>query len=149
PVTLIIGKLDVGGFEPRPTGPDAYESHCPAHAGSRRNLTIRRGDDGRALIHCHHETACPPEAVVEALGLTMGDLFASDGLPSIPLPPAKGKTQAKSGARAHRTPEAALAGPIRQHGQPTAHWVYHAADGAESFRVYRFDFTDAEGEPDK
>src|SRR5262249_31002347 len=43
--------------------------------------------------------------------------------------------------RAHPSPEAALAGAIRDYGEPTAHWVYRDARGAEVMRVYRFDPT--------
>jgi hypothetical protein len=59
--------------------PDAREhdggwrAKCPAHDDDRPSLSVREGDDGRALIHCH--AGCTVEAVVEALGLRMSDLF--------------------------------------------------------------------------
>lgn len=54
-----------------------YEALCPAHDDDRASLTISRGDDHRALLHCHR--GCPPESVCRAIGLELGDLFPSDG----------------------------------------------------------------------
>ena len=59
------------GFDPRPSGPDSWESRCPAHDGDRRNLSIKRGDDGRALIHCHAHD-CEARDIVAALGIDRG-----------------------------------------------------------------------------
>jgi hypothetical protein len=46
PVANLVARLESGGYEPRPAGPDSWESLCPAHKGSRRNLSVSRGDDG-------------------------------------------------------------------------------------------------------
>lgn len=94
PVRIVVAALDRGGFDPRPAGPDQWESRCPVHEGSRRNLSSRRGDDGRALLHCHHihESGCGTcdfKAIAAALGLAESDLFASEPLP--PNPPGKGR----------------------------------------------------------
>jgi hypothetical protein len=46
---------------------------CPAHEDRLPSLSIAEGDDGRVLAHCH--AGCPTQAVVEALGMRMSDLF--------------------------------------------------------------------------
>ena len=40
-------------------------ARCPGHEDQTPSLSIRDGDDGRLLTHCH--AGCPPEAVWEAL----------------------------------------------------------------------------------
>src|SRR4030095_9820072 len=58
------------------TGPNAngwYEALCPAHDDRRRSLGIKAGDTGSVILKC--QAGCATEAVVEALGLTMRDLF--------------------------------------------------------------------------
>ena len=54
PVAALLTCLEARGFDPRPTGPDSWESRCPAHNGNRHNLSIRAGEGGRLLLHCHH-----------------------------------------------------------------------------------------------
>jgi len=146
PVVNILDCLDRGGYDPRPTGPGAWESRCPAHGGQRHNLSIKRGDDGRILIHCHHQPGCDPVAILAPLGMTIADLF-----PRHPDPNShRGNGKPKGERRAHQTPEAALAKTIRERGNPTAFWIYRNADCSEAFRVYRFDFVNSRtGEPDK
>ena len=46
---------------------------CPAHEDRSPSLTVKAGGDGRALVHCF--AGCEVVAVVEALGLSMRDLF--------------------------------------------------------------------------
>ena len=138
PVKAFVARLESRGFDPFPTGPDSWESRCPAHNGSRRNLSIRRGDDGRALIHCHHADGCSHEAIVSGLDLTVADLFPPD--PTRVEPPNKGKPKSrKAEPRVYPSPEAAIEATARKLGRPTARWAYHEADGAEWFIVFRFD----------
>jgi hypothetical protein len=47
---------------------------CPAHDDRSPSLSVRAGDDGRILVHCH--AGCPTQAVVDAVGWRMADLFA-------------------------------------------------------------------------
>lgn len=49
---------------------------CPAHSDKRNSLSIGEGEDGRVLLFCH--AGCQTSDVVEALGLTMRDLFPYD-----------------------------------------------------------------------
>lgn len=64
-----------------------YQARCPAHDDNGPSLSLREGDDGRVLLHCH--AGCTTEAVVAALGLTMADLFHPSDKPRRP-PPAPG-----------------------------------------------------------
>ncbi len=49
-----------------------WSARCPAHADRLPSLSIREADS-RILLHCF--AGCKPEAIVEALGLEMRDLF--------------------------------------------------------------------------
>ncbi len=72
PFELILSKLP----DARPVGGSsqkAWKALCPAHADSKPSLCVTDGGDGRVLIHCY--AGCPPEAIVEALGLRMADLM--------------------------------------------------------------------------
>lgn len=42
-----------------------YKARCPAHNDTTPSLSIRDGDGGRLLVHCH--AGCTQEAVIEAL----------------------------------------------------------------------------------
>ncbi len=59
-----------------------FRARCPAHQGnSKDSLSIKEGDDGRALLVCHAD--CDRRDIVNALGLEMVDLFAhNNGRPS-------------------------------------------------------------------
>lgn len=58
----------------RPTGRGRWTAHCPAHEDRSPSLSIATGRDGRILVHCH--AGCSTEAVLEAAGLRMADLYA-------------------------------------------------------------------------
>lgn len=141
PTAVIVARLDTGGYDPRSTGPDSWESRCPAHDGGKRNLSIKRGDDGRVLLHCHaHE--CPPAEIASALGMDLSDLFpARDDQPQ--RPHANGRAQSKRNGKAppkvHPTPEAAIEATARKLGKPTARWTYLDAGGEPVMIVFRFD----------
>jgi len=53
-----------------------WKARCPAHDDQHPSLSVKEGKDGRCLLNC--KAHCPTEAVVEALGLTMADLFPND-----------------------------------------------------------------------
>jgi len=55
------------------TGPDRWQCKCPAHQDKSPSMTLRLVDDGRILIHCF--AGCGTDAILDALGLTFGDLF--------------------------------------------------------------------------
>jgi putative DNA primase/helicase len=52
---------------------DGWTARCPAHDDAKASLSISQGKDGCILLHCF--AGCRAEAIVQALGLTMKDLF--------------------------------------------------------------------------
>ncbi|MGH9460874.1 MAG: AAA family ATPase, partial [Vicinamibacteria bacterium] len=64
----IISRLDAV----RRSG-NGYSARCPAHDDRKPSLSISKGVDGRVLLKCH--AGCSVEAIVDALGLSMRDLF--------------------------------------------------------------------------
>ncbi len=51
-----------------------YTALCPAHDDRNPSLSVTE-KDGKILLHCHR--GCTPEEIVNAMGLTMKDLFAN------------------------------------------------------------------------
>lgn len=68
--STILEALERAGCRSRTGG---QQWTCPAHSDSTPSLSLSRGSDGRVLLHCF--AGCAPQAVVEALGIKMGDLF--------------------------------------------------------------------------
>jgi hypothetical protein len=65
------------GVRPTRHGWDAL-CPCPDHntdGDQKPSLGVTLGDDGRILLHCR--VGCPPDSVVDALGLDWRDLFTS------------------------------------------------------------------------
>ena len=54
----------------------SWTACCPAHQDRSPSLSIRQADDGRILMHCFAN--CSIQAIVEAVGLEIGDLFPPD-----------------------------------------------------------------------
>jgi len=70
PVERILDRLE--GYKERR---GELRARCPAHQGnSEDSLSIKEGDDGRALLACH--AGCDLHNIVAALGLGVVDLFA-------------------------------------------------------------------------
>lgn len=55
---------------------EGYVARCPAHEDKAPSLSVRAGNDGRALLYCH--AGCEWSAIVAALGLDPSDLFDRD-----------------------------------------------------------------------
>lgn len=68
---VLLPKLD----KVRKTGPNTWRAICPAHPSKHGSLTlsVRDGDDGRVLVHCH--AGCSVDEILGAVGLTIDDLF--------------------------------------------------------------------------
>jgi 5S rRNA maturation endonuclease (ribonuclease M5) len=72
PCEAVYAALDAAGCSP--TGPPhKTAARCPAHDDRHPSLSVARGDDGRALVHCHAD--CGIEEITDALGLTLADLY--------------------------------------------------------------------------
>ncbi len=67
-ITDFLSRLD--GVRETSTG---WQAKCPAHDDKTPSLSIAEGDDGRVLLKCH--AGCTSEAIVQALGLDLRDLF--------------------------------------------------------------------------
>ena len=57
----------------RQTGAGRWIARCPAHDDKGPSLSIRELEDGRVLLHCF--AGCEVEAILDAVGMTFGDLF--------------------------------------------------------------------------
>ncbi len=72
PVELVLERLRDRDGNPRSSG-SGWQAKCPAHEDRQPSLHVEEGSEACALLNCH--AGCTTEAVVEALGLTMADLF--------------------------------------------------------------------------
>ena len=70
-VDEFIGLL--ADVRPRAGG---FQARCPAHDDRTPSLSISEGEDGRILLKDH--AGCTVDEIVQAIGLTTSDLFASD-----------------------------------------------------------------------
>jgi putative DNA primase/helicase len=104
PVDRVLAKLP----DARKSGA-GWQARCPAHEDNRASLSIARGDDGRALLHCH--TGCGPDAIMAALGMTLADLMVP-----------KDRSTSTSGRR-----------------QPIAMYPYKDESGALLYEVVRYE----------
>ena len=91
---------------------NGWSATCPAHDDHQASLSISAADDGKILVRCH--AGCPTQAVVEAVGLRMRDLFPDNGNNARPA-----------------------AG--RGRGRLVATYEYQAKDGTPLIRVLRYD----------
>ena len=67
---------------------DGFRARCPAHRGvSATSLSVKEGDDGRALVKCFAN--CGLGDIVRALGLNVADLYPHNGQNGSSLGPAK------------------------------------------------------------
>jgi hypothetical protein len=53
-----------------------YMAKCPAHQDKTPSLSLSRGKDGRALVHCY--AGCETRDVLAAVGLELRDLFTEN-----------------------------------------------------------------------
>ena len=112
---------------------DGWMARCPAHDDKNPSLSVKRGDDGQAVVHCF--AGCTPDAIVSAIGWQLADLFPSnDG--SSPAPRRKVGSERKP-TRTYATPDdvvdSLLQTPELHGGKVTRH------NYTESFIVLRFD----------
>ncbi len=127
PVDLVLSRLT----KPKKVGA-GWVARCPAHDDERPSLSISEGDDGRALVHCH--AGCTPDAIVQAMGLTLRDLMPEREPPRAspsPKPPVPQKNAGSGDGDAPKvfaTAAEAVAELDRRNGSHDARWVYQAVD---------------------
>src|SRR5438067_528888 len=69
---MIMGEF-LSKFERVRKEGNGWMAKCPAHADDKPSLHISIGDDSRILINCF--AGCSAERILEAVGLTLSDLF--------------------------------------------------------------------------
>lgn len=94
----------------RHVAPGRWIARCPAHRDHSPSLSIRKGRDGRVLLHCF--TGCTVVAILGALGLASRDLYA--GPPPSP-------EQARKAALERKTHERKQCARRRDHGAACEH----------------------------
>jgi len=123
PIDKVLDALKTRGCRPRGSE-NRWVARCPVlgHGRGRGDqnpsLTLAEGADRRVLLRCH--AGCATEAVVEALGLRMADLF-----------PGGSEPRAKLG-RGAKAPK----------GEPVATYPYKRRDGSVAFQVLRYEQKD-------
>lgn len=153
PVQRILAALREHGHEPRKAGA-GWCCKCPAHDDRNPSLSIRAGDDGRALVNCY--AGCTVDAVCGAIGLRPADLFTDDpsrrtghaprtrrvstSTETRPAVPAGDSVDvdAPKGGRTFPTARDAVDELERRHGQRSATWTYHNAAGEPVGLVVRW-----------
>ncbi len=65
----------------RKTGDNQYMAKCPAHDDQKASLSVKKGENGGIVLHCH--AGCETREIVASMGLKMVDL-APNGLPPNP-----------------------------------------------------------------
>lgn len=146
PINLILSKLESA----RRTG-DGWSARCPAHEDRSPSLSIREGEDGRVLLHCH--AGCDLSKVCEVLGVRQSDLFVTLPLGShgnsfrfnaIASPPRKNGNivESKVSGRPFGSAVEALAALERRLGNHSRRWDYHNACGSHVGSILRWDRAD-------
>ena len=115
---------------------------CPAHDDKTPSLSIKQGDDGKALLYCF--AGCTFEKIVAALGLAESELFGegesdfSSSQSSIVLRSASKSTKAKKGFPSASDALKAYRGYL---GMEASHFTYRDAKGTPIGIVARWNKT--------
>lgn len=72
---ILLDALQRAGKQTRHTN-GRVMAQCPAHDDRNPSLSIRESSDGTLLVHCF--AGCQTADVVDAVGLSMADLFATE-----------------------------------------------------------------------
>lgn len=78
PLDEVLTRLE----KVRQTGPAAWKALCPAHEDRNPSLSVAEAPNGMVLLHCW--AGCPLDAVVQAIGLRVSDLFPPQAPPLTP-----------------------------------------------------------------
>ncbi len=133
PIDVVMERL--GGGKATSKG---FTARCPSHPDKRASLSISTGKDGRAILHCH--AGCAPEAIVQALGLTMADLFNGNGNGPIVLPFPKGRSKRNQSQRASGSSTGVSGNGSSR--TKSAEWTYVDELGAPLYRAVRWALED-------
>jgi hypothetical protein len=116
------------------TSMHGWRACCPAHADRRPSLSISVGEQGQVLLKCF--AGCSLERIVEAIGLTMVDLFPDAGL----VPDGQATTQSNTRHSALTLVDLALEKQlpwkflfhlgVMEHASGGVYVPYHLQDGS-------------------
>jgi len=125
-------------------GADKWQAFCPLHEnppdGHKRSLSVGRGTDGRALIHCKACGKAASKAILAVIDLSLADLYPAQDRTSkrARLAPS---AQKQKGPTIYNSHEDAIAAAARMaRGQFAAEWKYPG----DAFRVARFALPDGD-----
>jgi hypothetical protein len=131
PLETVLERLTQAGLEPVATG-SGYQAKCPGHDDDRPSLSMTAAPDCKVLLKCH--AGCKTQAIVEALGLQMRDLF----------PPRQ--TKSRKAGRVFKTLDEAVdasrrtaSRAMRQQLVEASRYTYTDANGADALVVVRFE----------
>ena len=135
PIDRVLNALRELGHNPKSTR-DGWQCCCPAHDDRTPSLSIKDGDDGRALLKCH--AGCSIDLICAAMKLTKRELFTRNDTTPV-------HRNGKALATAKQPPElfpscnAALAELERRKGKRSANWVYRNENGEPVGVIVRWD----------
>ena len=134
PIDLLLSRLK--GAKQNGS-PHSWTALCPAHDDRHPSLSITNTDDGTVLLKCHADSRCTTEAIVDALGLEMRNLFPNkNGSGS---GPGNGKSKVSGKSKLYRTDNEAIKALEAQHGRRSKLWTYFDADGQPVGLIVRWD----------
>jgi len=111
---------------------NGWSACCPAHDDQKASLSVSAGTDGSVLVKCH--AGCTTEAVLNAVGSTLRDLFPQGRHTA--TPEIKARPIGKAFAKAN---DAVLELERHQQMKRSARWTYHDANGEPVGVVVRWD----------
>jgi len=135
----VLAAIKARGLKVRRSG-KGWSCQCPAHDDKNPSLSVKIGEDGRALVRCHG--GCRTEDIVAELGLAMKDLMPERSPASASKPKrttASAKPESAAGASDFATADDAVAALGRTLGSAHRRWVYTDADGEPVGEVVRWD----------
>ena len=150
PTERILAALAERGCDPKWNG-SGGSSRCPAHDDQNPSLSIKEGDDSKALVFCH--AGCTEDAICDALGLSLADLFPSTRPQESPRSGQfRGRRQSTNNGKppCYATAEHAVAELDKYvqstlSGQQAGQWTYLGPQGEPVALVIRFDLPTPDG----
>ncbi len=122
PLDIVLDALRAHHCEPEERS-GKWTARCPAHDDENPSLSIAAGDDGKVLVICRSR-GCHAKDLVAAIGLTMADLFPSNGKHA-------GKRKSED--------------TTIDYDHPVATYLYRNADGLPVYQVRRLNVLDQAG----
>ena len=139
PVQAVLDALHAAGKRTEHRGGGHHMAQCPAHPDRTPSLSVSRGNEGQALLHCF--AGCNTGEVLLELGMPSAAMFTDYD------PQRGGNVTPLHTVRAWRTPgeqPPAPAKPRDYHLEKVCHYDYVWPDSSPCARVVKFDRFDKE-----